>query len=782
MPYYSPAPLRIEAHETPETKRIYRMLMKFMPFAAKNFHEWNLRPTCGYFFTGCYWYGMDQNDMADLMAFMARFGDYDESVTGVPREKVLDMAIRAFRYACFTHDTGPVDCVRVDGRNRQQANSKWGGEYTPWGNTGRVRFFQSSQVGLAMVGFGLAAWFLWEHLDEETRQMAYDVIVYYAERWAEHEPRGGVHYDTQSEENGWTAMGINVAACMFPEDPRSEKWREGARRWMLDAAIVPLDMYSSVLDQYGNPQRKYVDHVTFHPDYTTENHGVVHPNYMMAALSQRTSMTLFTKLAGLPELPGLCHNWEKIYHKTFKLWASRDGSAVPVQTQDWWYYLPSNSVCVHTATRLLFDDAEAAYLEQIALDTLEATQAGHTSGCFVDNEPEKCIINPQQSQDLADMEPFYAIFLKHTYLLHYLYGEGVKPVTAADYERRLDAVRNFPQGGSVVSRKPDSFSVFSYRNSCLASVLPDDMLWTITTPPCGTFGIMEFAEEFPVDSGLSNQTVIRDMKDPLVFAHEDTLAASDVIDRGLGAVSQEVGFVTLPCGTAVYFERVRANRDCEIKSFLSGYVGVRNEYYEKLPQYAKGYRDLYVNDGEPVRVRGYVGGKDIIHDFEGPRYVALDDKIAYLVYGSAKARYIEHHNYPNWKGVEDYLILNAREDLHLKAGEELPPLVVVFLPNAGIDKAKTAYGRFTVAHDGNAAILNDYLVYKPRLSGIVSASFELSGTEIPVFEGVNTWRGGVLNWSARVDSAAWKTKAATLPADKDFEEICTPDGCVFMNR
>jgi len=183
MSYYSPAPLHIAGYDTPETRRIYAMLMKFLPFVEKNFHEWDIRPRCGYFFTGCHWYGTDQNNMADLMAFMARFGDYDERVTGIPRERVREMAIRTLRYACFTHDTGPADCVRVDGRNRLQANSKWGGEYTPWSNTGRRRFFQSSQVGSAMVSFGLAAWFLWEDLDEETRQMVYNVITYYADRW-----------------------------------------------------------------------------------------------------------------------------------------------------------------------------------------------------------------------------------------------------------------------------------------------------------------------------------------------------------------------------------------------------------------------------------------------------------------------------------------------------------------------------------------------------------------------------------------------------------------------
>ena len=209
---------------------------------------------------------------------------------------------------------------------------------------------------------------------------------------------------------------------------------------------------------------------------------------------------------------------------------------------------------------------------------------------------------------------------------------------------------------------------------------------------------------------------------------------------------------------------------------MSGYMGVRNEYYEKLPQYAKGYRDLYVNGGSPVRMRGYVGGEDVIHNFDEPCYAALDNNIAYLVYGSKKARYIEHHNYPKWKGVEDYFILNCIENLNLKAGDELPPLVLVFLPNAGIDKAKAAYEQVIVSNNSNALIFNDTLVNIPCFSGTISASFNIPGSLVPVFEEINSWRNGTLNWTQRAGNIAQRKKTAVIPADRSFEAICTPDG------
>ncbi|MDD6878508.1 MAG: hypothetical protein PUD44_12135 [Clostridiaceae bacterium] len=783
MAYVNPVPFRKNGFETTQTRRLYRMMLKFLKFPAANFHTWDKRPNCGYFFTGCYWYGTDQNDMAALMGFLLRFGEFDEQLAGVSAERVREMGIQALRYACFTHDTGPEDCVRVMGRNTAQSGTKWGGNHVTWPGP-RNRFFQSSQVGSGMVFFGLAAWFLWDYLDEETRQMAYNVLTDYAERWAEHEPRDGTYFNTQSEENGWTGAGIFAAAVLFRDDPRAGKWREGALRWMVDSDSTPLDMYNTEVLPDGVPLRRRLDHITLHPDFTNENHGVVHPDYLAAPLAFHTEMQLFADLAGEGDIPGLTHNWREIYDRVFKLCSASDGGALPVQSQDWFYLKNGAMMSIGSLTAAMFDDPEAAYLEKLCLDTLEATQNGHSNGTFVANEPEQ-VVNRGCDQILADFEPGIGTQLMIPYLIHYCRGEGPAPVSKEAFECANAVVRNFPFGGSVAARTPGSFSVFSYRNSALAAVLPDDKLWTVTIPPCSMFGTIRFAGDGGKAVFPPNLDRILSVSDLRVSAEAQDYAASLSVDRG-GMLHQTVAAVALPDGRVVFFQRARALEDCVIADFAWGLTGIRNEYYTFLPEYAKGYRDLYINDAPPVRMEGRIGGEDRLFDFPDVRYAAIDDRMAYLLHGSAVTRYVGHHDYPKWKGIEDFLILNERENTALVKGEELPRFIAVCLPNTGIDGAREASRTFSVSEDGcvDAVMLDGLLVFASRQDTACSAEarFATDAARVPLFEGSTRFENGQYRWNAALKprECGYKKAAAWVGTERSFEAAVLPDGRVLI--
>lgn len=750
------APLKLRGCENTYTRRYYAMVLKWLRYPLKHFHSWPNRPDCGYFFSGCGWYGADQADMAAVTAILSKMGDYDEAAAGIPREALRDIAVKTLRYACFTHDTGPEDCVRVDGKNKLQANTKWGGNYIPWKDN-RAKFFQGTQVGTGLAMFGIAAWILWEDLDEETRRMCYRVVTDYAERWSECDPRDGVYFDTQCEENAWTASGIAVAAHMFPDDSRAEKWKHASVNWMLGSAGLPTDRYDSSRLSDGTILRERLTYITFHPDFTTENHGVVHPDYMLAAISFRVRTNLFTLLSGEEEYPGLRCNWKEIYDKTLKVWAAEDGGAVPVQSQDWWYYKTSYSLTAHAATNLMFCDPEAAYLEKITLDCMETVQNGNESGCFMENDPSKCIIRKESFQDTGDMETSFATHLLTAYLYHYLLGEGEAPLSREEFESSVDGVYSYPFGGSVLKRSEDSFSCFSWRNSALAFVLPRDSIWTITTPPCSVFGTMKFESPSFDGATLANETRIHTVTDETIVRDSSAFSASARISRGFGTVLQDVAFCSLPSGEAVYFERVRAEADCSLASFQSGLIGVRNEYYPLLPEHAKGYRDFSIN-GRTIRMEGYYGGDhDDVYDFEPAEYAALDNKMAYLTRGSSGVTYIGHHYYPVWKGVEDFLILNNhKENLTLRAGEELAPFVLVFLPNRTAEEAKKKNEAFQVAQSSaagvDAVVLEHTLVYSNTQYESVSAAFSFrpQAGVIPVYEGASSLSGGVLSWNTRI--------------------------------
>lgn len=786
------APLRFCGSENTYTRRYYRMALKWLRYPLKNYHVWPKRPNCGYFFSGCGWYGADQTDMAAICAIMSKMGEYDEATAGISRADLQKAAISTLRYACFTHDTGPEDCVRVDGKNRMQANSKWGGNYTPWEGS-RSKFFQGTQVGTGLAMFGVAAWLLWEDLDKETRRMCYRVITDYAERWADYEPRDGVYSNTQCEENAWTASGIAVAAHMFPDDPRAGKWKKGAINWMLDSASLPTDQYDTSLLSDGTRLCDRLDHITFHPDFTTENHGVVHPDYMLAAITFRVRSNLFTLLSGGEEYPGLRHHWKEIYNKTLKIWAASDGGAVPVQSQDWWYYKTSFSLNAHMATNLLFHDPEAAYLEEITVSCAETIQSGNESGCFMENDPTKCIINATSFQDTGDMEMSVATHMLTAYLYHYILGEGETPLSRPEFESRVDGVYCYPFGGSVLRRTEEGFACFSWRNSALAFVLPRDLIWTITTPPCSVFGTMKFESPSFAGAPMANEDRIHAVTDEVIRKNDSSFSASARISRGFDTVLQDVAFCALPSGDAVYFERVKAERDCVLSSFQSGLIGVRNEHYPLLPEYARGYRDLYLGSRSPVRMQGYYGGDhDDIFEYEKEDCIALDDKMAFLTRGSSGITYVNHHYYPKWKGVEDFLVLNSHKNCMLRAGEEWEPFILAFLPNQSIADARQKNASFlqvqSDAEGVDAVVLENRLVYSSTRydNTAVTLSFRPQGGIVPVYEGASLLEDGALSWNARISqrecgfAEAKLLLAVEAPEDAKLRLYLAPDGKLMV--
>lgn len=783
MGYINPAPLQKEGFDTPETKKLYSMILKYLQFPCAHFYEWDKKPNCGYVFTGAQWYGADQNNTAFVLALAAKFGAYDETIAGISRKDLKEMAIKILRYSCFTHDTGPADCVRVDGRNKYQANTKWGGEVTTT-QAPKDRYFQGVQVGRSLSSFGFAAWFLWEDLNEETRQMAFNVITSYAEKWSKVEPREGTYYDTQAEENGWGALGIYTAAAMFRDDPRAKGWRDSAINWMLDMAVTPMDMVSGKKIEDGSSLRRHIDHITIHPDYTTENHAVVHPGYLNAPTIFRSVMHLFSMLSGAEELPGLRHNWNNIYKNVFKILASEDGNFIPVQSQDWWYFLTYENLCTHAASNVLFLDPEAAYMEQNTIDTLAKAQAGHQYGTFLNNDPENCIIT--DSQRLSDWEDAVSSCISYVYLLHFCCGSGASPATKEQYEESADEVRNYPFGSTAVQRLADSMAVFSYRNSAQAMVFPEDKLWTITAPPCSTFGEMRFAGGCPEDEGLSNQGIIRTTKNAKIY-DESNLAARTTILRGLGKIQQDAAMVVLPGGNTVIFQRVKALEDCEIKQFSNGLVGIRNDCFKNFPEHAPGYRMLSINDAPAIRMDGYDdGSEDVIHDFKAVTSAAIDKKIAYLLHGSNGVRYVSHHKYPKWKGIEDFLVLNCYEGLSLHAGDTLPKFIMVCLPNKGIADANTLKQKFYVSDEGNtdAVILGNTLAYSVINSSneTICASFTLNSKEVPLFEGQNSFKDGVNTWMASGNSkvCGYRSAVQTVAGDRNFDAVVLPDQTVLI--
>src|ERR1043165_3743420 len=111
--------------------------------------------------------------MIDGMAFLYRFGAYDEKITGISRADLLTKELLPMmRYCIVTHKTG--DRVTSDGK--------------AWGDA-----WQSAHWAQML---GNAAWWIWDDLPDDCRVGIRRLIAHEADRFVDAIPPHNLHGDT----------------------------------------------------------------------------------------------------------------------------------------------------------------------------------------------------------------------------------------------------------------------------------------------------------------------------------------------------------------------------------------------------------------------------------------------------------------------------------------------------------------------------------------------------------------------------------------------------------
>ncbi|HZG76105.1 MAG TPA: hypothetical protein VEZ72_09625, partial [Paenibacillus sp.] len=548
-------PVRWDAAQDHEmTERIHRVLRRWLPFADALYADWDGRPNCGHFFGGSFWYQSDNASTSLVYAVLAKLGSYDEEAIGIPRERLKTRAIRAIRYMGFTHDTGPDDCVRVEGVLPYTSGKKWGGNGD--------RFFLASQNGRSVASMAMAALLLWDDMDDETKLLVQNVVASYADRWADEEPRNGVYYDTQCEENAWTAAGISAGVVLFPDHPHHAAWSRGFADWAMNTIATYEDRLAFPSGLVDVTDGKSVKSVTFHPDFTAENHAFVHPSYLCAGINLRALHVAISLMTGEAPYAEAIHNNVKLYERTVKPWAQFDGLAVPIQGQDWWYNRQHERQLTHTVLNVVHGDPDAALYAREALRSIERIQASNSRGCLLEEKGEECIINAAHGQFARELEHGSAVDLATSYLIYAFGGPGAAPAAPADTIRRHAGVHEYPYGSAIVYRTEDSFASFSWRNNVMALTLPRHGLWSVTPLYASYTGTVK-VDGYDGPAGLANADIVRTAEDVRISRYGDRgFGAVVAIPRGDGRLVQDVAFAALPSGATLYVERFRATADC----------------------------------------------------------------------------------------------------------------------------------------------------------------------------------------------------------------------------
>ncbi len=363
-------PLALPKVENAMSRRYLQVLMRWVPVALRAFNVWPERPHCGHFFGGVFWYGLETSGPIATLALVASSPEFDPGLVGCPAVELRQIALQGLRYLCLTHDTGPVECVRPQ--------HSWGRPEpagTKWGERGQG-FFRESQCGQTIAYLALTATLLDDVLGDEERTMLAAIATDYLARFGAMAPRSGVYYDTQTEENGWTALGLVASLLLTSTPPTATLWAH-VQRWMFCTATMPQDSANGAAFADGTSVREWCQQTyTLLPDSTAENHGFVHPGYMAATLTLSGEALNLLHLYRQPIPPHLFWHRQDCYN-VLKRWCDSAGAPHCPQGMDWPYFDYIAYSFLHATANLYLEDADAARLERCMLDTVERTCVAH---------------------------------------------------------------------------------------------------------------------------------------------------------------------------------------------------------------------------------------------------------------------------------------------------------------------------------------------------------------------------------------------------------------------
>jgi len=750
--------------ENEMSRRYLRVIQRWVPVCLSYFEDWPVRPDCGHFFGGAHWYGNETSLPVKALALVGTSPEYDSSITGVSKEELRRIAIKGIRYLCFTHDTGPEDCVRPEGLGRPEV---WG---TKWGERGRG-FFPESQCGTTISNITSAALILRPWIDDETWMMLAAICEDYLGRFGDMPPRSGVYVDTQMEENMWTSHGLAACYLFLSGHERAGEWEENAKRWMFCTATAPQDRLNEAVFGDGTTVRALTGKTfTMHPDYMAENHGIVHPNYIASGVLSTGNLGNLYRLYGRIE-PKHAYWNRRVIYDNLKRMTDLWGFPHCVQGMDWTYLTPK--CWLHCAAYLYLKDPDAGYFERASLDLVERIQESNGGRLINAEVAEKC----HDVQDPMIMKEINMAGLAGPYLAHRLIGsDAPEPTPEKEIHRKFQGVKVYPHSGFVFHRHSKGQTSLSWRNDVMALPLTRDGMLTIG-PSSGTLLGKVSVKEYPPSQELIS----------LHVAEGDGFAAAMVNDLSQGSVRQQVLFASLPDGSVACLERLIALKECTVERVQQGYLCIMNENFPKVEGNCNGRRTLYHPGGKET-FKGFVGEStddDILFPIDHPRWLNVDDRIGIVFEGTGRTIYINRHHFKPYHAIADdlYLSLQDEERRH-HPGELISELAFLILPEQPHEETP---GQLLVKalspEDAACLITSGYLCAANFKSERRPCEFRTARMDIvPIFPGsVRMDRDGIsYNLTLGPGQAILSEASISLETDGILRAEAIPGGAVFL--
>lgn len=600
-------------------------------------------------------------------AVLLRFGEPGETMAGLSREELVSRAVRMIQTVARTHRLG-------------EGKKQWS-------------TFRSARI---IHTLGMAAWLLWSDLDEPTRLLAAKIIEHEADRFLDRPAPARLRGDTQAESNAWTGGGIAVAACMLQSHPHRERWAEKAKEYMISAYATARDVASDeVVD--GKPLNQWLTAPNAFPDFTIENHGLVHPDYI-GAISEMVRCAISFRLAGEDVPQAATFNAGEVLDLLVFLYLP-DGTVLYPQNTDYTprrldVFLQAANIIPHKPSPL----RKACFLR-----TLTSIEAMAT----------ECPDQPMNGWIGFPYDLGSTWGLTQNYLMFRLFGDGGEVLADDQLETELAGVLASEYGRVAVHRTPTTISSFSWHSTgkqpyVMGLIMPLEKDVLCYPMPWSYVGQVRELGEQPSLKVHSHH----------LTAHKDGFAVTAELGWCSGKVRQNCAFVSLPDGRSVYLEERIAASKVTVDLATSGNVTFFDDprwVFQANP------RAFFAEQGSL---------KPEADTLSTGNWVNIDDRMGYAVLNSNRFRLFTAPGRPCiWRGSGtmyhtcrlEFLQMEpvATEDaaVSFDAGEQISRFAMVTCPNqkreqtAALARSMDTAG-WHVAEAGVLAMkLDKHLVY-----------------------------------------------------------------------
>ena len=586
-----------------------------------------------------------------------------------------DRALAMLRYLLRTHGASGEVCS--DGK--------------PWRNQWQSAYWAALT--------GEACWLLWDDLTPAERWLAARMICDEADRFVGVTPPANLTKDSKAEENAWNSQIVSLAFSMFPSHPRHTLWRETAVRWIASSFARGADLArTDPID--GKPLREWLTAANIFDDFTLENHGRVHPDYMACTYLLSSQIPLYTWGGHTPPA-ALDLNVQGI-NQVLQHLATPDGSMVYPNGQDWGLHRNIDWLEYHAGLAVLHQDRCSAALLRQSLDTVRRMAARNPSGP---------VYLPDETK-LASDQAMVLEYSAHTYALMAQLGEGPEPLPADQLAAELAGRRVFESGRFGLMRTRDAIATFSWGAQVMGQILPLRPDQLLSPETRGLIGYVALDASQP-ESPITHQIAVA----PLA----ESLGVTGVLSRAGGAIEQRFGFLALPDGRTLYVDIVTATGTARPSVLDLGTLGVLNDTHWPLHH---GQRTLTFARGTHVFAAAKANDEAAI-EFNSP-WFNLDGLGIVRLAASGPARYVPKPTGAAGR-LEQRFHLNATSAATFagrRPGEPLAYSALVFYPNQSAAETQAAATRCQLLSSPGDPMV------RLRLNDTTEVSFDLTSLHL----------------------------------------------------